>query len=233
MTLNNLHALNFFLWHSPKRYDDRNSFDNGTFEVAAASYADIKYRSDTAKAISIFGRLGYQGENLGGHSYQMGTGLTWRPSHNVTLNAELHYQQKNGWLLHQEDQHFTTFNAREWRPEVSFDYFFSAKQHFRLVFQWIGIRAEEDEFYTLAEGDTQLKPGPKPAGETDDFSVSELTFQVRYRWQIAPLSDLYVVYTRGDSRQTDLMSFRDLFRDSWRYPLGDQLVVKLRYRLGS
>ena len=76
-------------------------------------------------------------------------------------------------------------------------------------------------------------PGPKPPGETDDFSVSELTFQVRYRWQIAPLSDLFVVYSRGDSRDTDLMSFGKLLRDSWQNPLGDQLVVKLRYRLGS
>jgi hypothetical protein len=116
---------------------------------------------------------------------------------------------------------------------LSFDFFATAKQHFRLVLQWDGIRARENEFYTLEEGSTQLIPGPKPPGETDDFSISELAFQIRYRWQIAPLSDLYVVYTKGDSRDTDLMGFGDLFRESWRYPLGDQLVIKLRYRLGS
>jgi hypothetical protein len=29
------------------------------------------------------------------------------------------------------------------------------------------------------------------------------------------------------------MEFNDLFRDNWNNPLGDQLVIKLRYRLGS
>ena len=102
-----------------------------------------------------------------------------------------------------------------------------------MVFQWVGIRAEEDAFFTLEDGGTQLVPGPKPPGETDDFSISELTFQLRYRWQIAPLSDLYAVYTKGDSRQTDLLGLDNLFRDSWQRPLGDQMVVKLCYRLGS
>ena len=150
-----------------------------------------------------------------------------------TFTAEADYLDRRGWLLYQEDKNFTTFDATQWQPEVSVDYFVSARQHFRLVLQWVGIRAEEEGFYTLEDDGTTLIPGPKPPGDTDDFSVSELVFQVRYRWQIAPLSDLYVVYTKGDSRGTDLMEFKTLFRDSWRYPLGDQLVVKLRYRFGS
>jgi len=233
ITLNNLHLISMFAWHSPSHYDDRNSFDNGTFKVAASNNLHFLYRTDTAKKMSLFGNFAHEGESLGGHAYQLGAGMSWRPTHNVTLNASLNYRQSNGWLLHQEDEYFTTFDAVEWRPELSFDFFASARQHFRLVLQWDGIRAEEDEFYQLEEGSTRLMPIPKPTEETDDFSISELAFQIRYRWQIAPLSDLYVVYTKGDSRDTDLMAFEDLFRDSWNYPLGDQLVVKIRYRLGS
>lgn len=233
ITQNNLNTVTLYLWHAPSRFDDQNSFDNGTYKTDAISSVEISYRTDTAKKVSARGRIAYQGEDLGGHSYQLGGSLTWRPRHNITLKAELHYEDKKGWLLHQEDEHFTTFDAMQWRPEIKFDYFFTAKQQFRLVFQWVGIRAGEDEFFTLEEGGTRLIPGPKPPGDTDDFSISELAFQVRYRWQIAPLSDLYVVYTKGDSRQADLMGFKNLLKDSWRYPLGDQLVVKLRYRLGS
>jgi len=47
------------------------------------------------------------------------------------------------------------------------------------------------------------------------------------------LSDLFIVYTRGDSRETTLTDFDTLFRDSWNTPLGDQLVIKIRYRLGT
>ena len=32
---------------------------------------------------------------------------------------------------------------------------------------------------------------------SDDFAISRMSFQARYRWEIAPLSDLFFVYTRG------------------------------------
>jgi len=67
-----------------------------------------------------------------------------------------------------------------------------------------------------------------------DFSISRLTFQARYRWEIAPLSDLFVVYTRGsnvDSRPQD--SFSELIRSSWSERLVDVFVIKLRYRIGN
>jgi hypothetical protein len=80
---------------------------------------------------------------------------------------------------------------------------------------------------------TDLVQVPKPAGPSDDFSISQLNFQLRYRWQIAPLSDLFIVYTKADQRFVGLTDFNTLFQDSWSAPLGDQLVIKLRYRLGS
>ena len=45
--------------------------------------------------------------------------------------------------------------------------------------------------------------------------------------------DLFIVYTKGDSRRIGRDSLSDIFQDSWRDPLADQLVIKLRYRLGS
>jgi hypothetical protein len=59
--------------------------------------------------------------------------------------------------------------------------------------QWVGISANEERFFTLPANSTTLVEGPKPPGDTDDFSISQLNFQIRYRWQIAPLSDLFVV----------------------------------------
>ena len=107
-------------------------------------------------------------------------------------------------------------------------------QQIRIVMQWVGIRAEEDRFYVLPDDSFDLVEGPKPPGAEDDsFSISQLVFQVRYRWQIAPLSDLFIVYRKGDRTRTDLMEFDDLFQDSWSDPLGEQFIIKLRYRLGS
>jgi hypothetical protein len=143
------------------------------------------------------------------------------------------YFDRGGWLLHQQDRDFTTFSATQWLPRFSLDYFPSARQQMRLAFQWIGIRAQEEEFYSLDLWDTGLRQGAKPSGPSDDFSQSQLNFQIRYRWQIAPLSDLFIVYTKLSVRRVSLDDFSELFRDSWESPIDDQLVIKLRYRFGT
>jgi hypothetical protein len=232
-TLNNLDTLTLSGAHFPARYDDRNSFGNGTFDVAARTNLSVQYQTNQALTWSFYGKAGYQGEFVGGDTFEAAAGVTWRPGLNVSVDFKTTWFDRGGWLLHQEDRNFTTFDARQWQPQLSVDYFPSAKQHFRLAMQWVGIRAEEQEFYTLEENGTALIPGPKPPGLTDDFGLSQLNFQLRYRWQIAPLSDLFIVYTKSDSRRLPFAEFSDLFRESWDEPVGDQLVIKLRYRLGS
>lgn len=233
VTLNNLDTLGAFFGYFPDRYDDRNSFGNGTFAIESRIFSDISYHTDASKPVSLFAKFGYRGESLGGRTIESELGMTWRPLHNLSLELKAAHFDRDDWLLHQEEQDFTAFDADQWQPELGLEYFPTAKQQLRLTMQWVGVRALEDRFYELPNGSTELVEVGKPPGPSDSFSVSQLNFQLRYHWQIAPLSDLFVVYTKGDSSRTDLMDFGDLFRDSWNNPIGDQLVVKLRYRLGS
>ena len=62
-------------------------------------------------------------------------------------------------------------------------------------------------------------------------ACSNLGFQIRYRYELAPLSYLYVVYGRGgfDQEPTD-GGARGLLRDSFQLRDDEQLLVKLSYR---
>jgi roadblock/LC7 domain-containing protein len=233
LTFNNLFKINGYIAYLPQRYDDRNSFGNGTFEIRTRSRGELNFNTDLSKPVSFFGKIGYAGEAVYGTSVDTKLGVAWRPRHNLNMQFQVEQSDKDGWLLHQEDQNFTAFQGIQWQPQLNLEYFVTSKQQIRLAMQWVGIRANEDRFYTLPTDDTKLVEGPKPPGETDDFSVSQLNFQVRYRWQIAPLSDLFIVYTKGDKQKTGLQEFDELFRENWNDPIGDQLVIKLRYRLGS
>ena len=118
------------------------------------------------------------------------------------------------------------------------EYFISAKQQLTAGLQWVGIRAREDRFFILPNDapskNRDLIEGSKPPGPTDSFSISQMNFQLRYRWEIAPLSDLFVVYTRNaNNRANGLVPFNDQFDGAWTDPLISQLVIKLRYRLGT
>ena len=65
----------------------------------------------------------------------------------------------------------------------------------------------------------------------DDFNVRNLGVQIRYRYEFAPLSYLYVVYGRGgfDQEPTD-GGPQGLLRDSFQLRDDEQLLVKFSYR---
>ena len=78
-----------------------------------------------------------------------------------------------------------------------------------------------------------LRSITKPSSKSDDFSISDLNIQLRYRWQIAPLSDVYLVATKSGSNSKVLTTFGDLFEETVDNPLSDQIILKIRYRFGS
>lgn len=233
INLNNRHNIAGFFGFFPSRYEDRNSFGNGTFLLNDRWNLTLNYQTDESMPVLFSSSVWHEGHDLYGQDLGAKIGISWRPREGLGVNAELSYTDIDGWLLHQEDTNFTTFKGRRWQPELGFEFYPTAKQQIRVVTQWVGIRAFEDRFYSLLTDPGSLIEGAKPPGPTDDFSFSQLNFQVRYRWQIAPLSDLFIVYTKGGSRRGELNGFSDLFRASWDESLVDQLVIKLRYRLGS
>jgi hypothetical protein len=67
-----------------------------------------------------------------------------------------------------------------------------------------------------------------------DFDVRSFGLQLRYRYEIAPQRELYVVYARGGYLQEDDDHDRGagrLFFDAAQLRDSDQLLVKLRWRL--
>ncbi|MEX2327616.1 MAG: DUF5916 domain-containing protein, partial [Pseudomonadales bacterium] len=235
LTLNNLSSITARVHFFPSAYDDLNSFGNGLYRKEEKVQVIVNYGSDSTGALSYSLETAYLGEDLGGDHYFFGGGLTWNPNDQLTVNASVGYRDRKGWLLHQEDKNFTTFDAEQWGPRLSLDYFLTAKQQLRAAMQWVGIKAKESEFYLIPDTPGDLIPTTKPTGPSDSFGISQLSFQVRYRWEIAPLSDLFVVYTRVSNRGVALRQndFLDLFDDGWQNPLADVFVVKLRYRFGS
>ena len=128
-----------------------------------------------------------------------------------------------------------TFDANEWNVRYSLDFFFNARHHFRAALQWVGIKAFEDDIFLIPAVPGDLVPAQKLPGEpTDNFDISTVNFQLRYRWEIAPMSDLFLVYTKnGNRRGLPVDDFGGMFSDVYKDPISEQLVLKLRYRFGS
>jgi hypothetical protein len=226
--------LNWF----PDRYEDRNSFGNGTYKIEKRGQIALGYSTDSSQTVMWSFDVRREGEELGGQNFKGDVGVTWRVADQATLDFSVYHRVRDRWLLHSRqpgDTNMTTYDADEWSARVSFDYFVTARQQLRASLQWVGIKAEEDEYYQIPGDDGDLIRQPiLPADPSRDFSISNLNLQLRYRWEIAPMSDLFVVYTKnGNIRGDNGESFSTLFNDANDMPVAEQLVVKLRYRFGS
>ncbi len=226
----------------PSRWDDRNSFGNGIFKVDDRFIAEVGFGTSTSKPLSFSFLAGMRQEELSDWTARYAVGMTYKPNDRLSFEFDVNYFDREGWLLHQttfggsdplQARNMSTFEAEEVQPRIAMDVFLSARQQLRLTLQWAGIRAKEMDRYIipLDEGDLiQVDRGTSPL---NDFTVSRLTGQLRYRWEIGPLSDLFVVYTRGSNLPTQVEDgFSDLFSNAFDEPIVDLLVVKLRYRFG-
>ena len=231
---NNLNEIGTEIDFFPKRWDDRNSRGNGIFINENRWVGEVSFGTDSAKPLSVSTLFGMRQEELGGWTTRASLGATIKPNDRFSFQFDVNYFRRDGWLVYQEDRNFTTFAATEWRPSIAMDVFFSARHQLRLTMQWAGIRAEEQELFAVPLRPGELESRVAQPGEArDDFTISRLTAQLRYRWEIAPLSDLFVVYTRGSNLpDRGDEEFQELFVDTLTEPVIDLFVIKLRYRFG-
>ena len=131
------------------------------------------------------------------------------------------------WLVWQREDLVGGFTRRQADLNAGLDWVIDDRHELRVKMQVIALDARanaawrfDPRGHALAASDT-----------VDDFSVRNLGFQVRYRYELAPLSYLYVVYARGGyDRQIGTDGVDDLLQDSLRLRDDEQLVVKLSYR---
>lgn len=145
----------------------------------------------------------------------------------VSVFAALFARRNPDWLLWRGDNLLGTFRERTLQFDTGLNWIFGRKQELRVKLQALGLDAVNQRALRVAADGTLLPS----EDDIDDFSLRNLGFQIRYRYELAPLSNLYVVYGRGgnafdefangaDEQLVDAFSLRD----------DEQLLVKLSYR---
>ena len=217
----------------PQHYEDTDSRGNGAYRAEDRIWWNLLWSTDASKIFSwSFGVGGIQ-EDIGDWTGQYSIGITARPISSLVIKADIKYKRRDGWLVYQGGNNFGAYNGIDWQPAIEMNWFMMPRHQLRFSMQWAGVRVDEQGFFAIPGGDGKLVPALRTRPDYD-FTVSLLTAQLRYRWEIAPLTDLYVVYNLGNRlplRHED--EFSSLFEDTFDDPLVDSFIVKLRYRFGN
>lgn len=229
----NNNDISLALLYQPETVDDRKSQGFGSFKRASGWSTGSQWKSDSSKKISYELDYWLQQASEGGYRKQIKSRITFRPSSSYSLSLRANYVKQDSWLLHDGEGKFTTYEAEEWSPSIVFNAFFTARQQLQLRFQWIGIKAHDRKYWNLSSDGEWLNEVSRPENDSEDsFTISNATLQARYRWELGPLSDLFIVYNRGGNVYLDEASdgFESLLGDSLNEPDTELLVMKLRYR---
>lgn len=183
-------------------------------------------------------RFGDWQMTFGGYAYQQGVRdfsgrlqltTAWYPTENLTLRLDLLPYYFDDWLLWEGDNLFGSYSGRRLDYELRADWIPAPRHELRVKWQWIGIDAEpRDAYRTDAGGNLFVAPD-----RLAPFTVNNLGLQVRYRYEIGPLSELFLVYARGGFNllNDDERGVGDLFGDMSDVRDADQFLIKIRYRL--
>jgi len=153
----------------------------------------------------------------------------WYPTEKLTLRLDVLPQYSSDWLLWERSNLFGSFRAERLDYDFRLDWIPAPRHELRVKWQWIGIDAELRRAYrTDAAGN--LLPAADPIAP---FTVNNLGLQIRYRYEIGPMSELFLVYARGGYNfiDNDERGVPDLFRDMIDVRDADQFLIKLRYKL--
>jgi hypothetical protein len=235
MTFLNNQSLNTSLRYYHRRVEDRLGRGSGDYYVPGRWQLVSNWESDPSQKVRYSVGVDANTEDLGEKHLTTSAGISYRPVDNFSLSVDLSYTDREGLLVYRGGGRYTSYEATQWSPRFTLDYFISAKQQLRFGMQWTGLKAFENRFLQVNPDRIEpLQQVPKPNLTSDNFTISRMVFQARYRWEIAPLSDLFVVYTRGGNTPGSLFDdYTGLLQESWSEPVVDTFVVKLRYRLGS
>jgi len=226
-------SLRTAIAYFPRRFEDLDSRGNGAYEVNQGGWVNVNIATDAAAVVSFSASLGAVSEDLGDWSYNTSLGVTIRPLDTVSVEIDARYKRRHGWLVYQGARNFGSYEATEWQPSMKFNWFAAPNHQFALSLQWVGVQARENGFWEIPDGDGELVAGTRTK-PSHDFTVSMVTAQVRYRWEIAPLTDFYLVYNLGNALPDQVNAgFNELFDQTFREPTVSRLVVKLRYRFGN
>ncbi len=196
---------------------------NMYFEYERPRQGNWSYRAET----EIFSG-GLAGNDKAGWYVELEP--TYFISHDLNVFLGMSISRTPDWLVWQQDNLIGSFNQRETSINAGFNWTLTQRQELRLRLQAIALNADVRQGYRIdAAGNAMASDDP-----VEDFSVRNLALQVRYRFELAPLSYLYVVYGRGGYEQQEYADGSGrLLRDSFNLRDDEQLLVKISYRFES
>ena len=150
------------------------------------------------------------------------------PNDNLKINLQYRVRKENEWLIWSEDNKFGLYDSQQDTVSVGLNWFSGNKHEVRLKSQFVALQADNprslvsDKQGYLYDSNESLKP----------FTQGVVSFQIRYKYEIVPLSYIYLVYSKGGSNfeEDEDYSKSEIFNQPWNNPSDEVYSIKFRLK---
>ena len=158
-------------------------------------------------------------------SASMGFGYT--PRDNIRTWLRMNHRERSNWTIRTDEDLYATFSQKRLGLNTGVTWYRTEKEELSLKIQMVSFRNQKGQSYRIDENG-YFKKSDLTA---ESINLGSLAFQLRYKYEIAPLSNIYLVYTRGGSVFFDDEADNStIFSDTWERPEGNRFAAKIRYR---
>jgi hypothetical protein len=213
--------------------DDRITRGNGVVEVPERLYAFYERSRPRRGHWGLYGHVRYMAEGLDGAAAGATSvfGMaTYFVNDALSIGGGLQLRHNPDWLLWRGGNLLGSYRADQVQLTLGTTWLINERQELRVRLQAIGLDADARQAWRVAP-DGRPVPVAEPI---KDFALSNMAFQIRYRYELAPLSNLYIAYVRGGAlfEETTESAPRvgSRFRDAFELRDDEQLLIKLAYR---
>lgn len=212
--------------------DDLITRGNGIVAVPAKLYAYWERFRPRKGAWQLYGSARYAAEGLEGPSRGALTASfepTYFVNDDLSISGTLELSHNPDWLLWRGDNQLATYRSNLAYLGAGVTWLIDSKQELRLRLEALGLDADALQAWRVVDRQAQATDEAVPG-----FNLRNLGFQVRYRYELAPLSYMYIAYVRGGSLYREALGnpvgVDDAFRHAFDLRDSEQLLVKLSYR---
>lgn len=218
-------SVEFELVQDLRGYDDLIARGNGDWQVdnrtAIAATWYSPRRNDSAFEAAII-----RGEEGLHDPYWQVRGLYrhWLGDR-LTLSLGARYRETDDWIKWQQGTRFAQYARKQYSLDGNLAWFPAERHELRAKLQWLAISTANGRSHELQNGKLHAQNSREA-----DFTLNNFGLQLRYRYKLGGLSDLFVVYSRGgyDEQQLSDEDPGRLFEDAVSLRTADQFLVKLR-----
>lgn len=209
-------------------YDDRITRGNRMVEKPSGYSVGYHYVGKQRKKIRYHHMFYMLNDPIAGKGFYAHLHPTFVFTENLSLVWSLEYSHLKNWWIWQDNNYINTYERDKFVTSVDINAQFNDKHELRIKFQWLSLAAEGEKPFIVSENGNL----EEQLGDVEDFSLSDTALQIRYRYELGPLSNIYLVYSRGALYQGNKkQNVFGAFSEGWDERQGDNFLIKVRVLL--